>query len=112
LADEFGPNAQRAMVVFVGDSPNDELMIGFFILGGLSNRLACLLANHGMVCIGPDLKKAAWLAVEVEALAAQYWQALQIGEPHVLPDNEIARVIAKFKDYGQGGDTRKMPSCC
>ncbi|MBL8904937.1 MAG: class II aldolase/adducin family protein [Rhizobiales bacterium] len=83
-----------------------------YILGALSNRLACLLANHGMVCIGPDLKKAAWLAVEVEALAAQYWQALQIGEPHVLPDDEIARVIAKFKDYGQGGDTRKMPSCC
>ena len=82
-----------------------------YILDALNNRLACLLANHGMVCVGPDLKKAAWLAVEVEALAAQYWQACQIGEPHVLPDDEIARVIEKFKSYGQG-DSKKMPSCC
>ena len=82
-----------------------------YILDALKNRLACLLANHGMVCVGPDLKKAAWLAVEVEALAAQYWQACQIGEPHVLPDDEIARVIEKFKSYGQG-DSKKMPSCC
>jgi L-fuculose-phosphate aldolase len=83
-----------------------------FIVGALSDRLACLLANHGMVAVGPDLRKAAWLAVEVEALAAQYWHALQVGTPYVLPDDEIARVIEKFKSYGQGGDTRSLPSCC
>jgi hypothetical protein len=38
---------------------------------------------------------------------ALHWQAPQIGEPYVLPDDNIARVIAKFKNYGQGGDTRK-----
>ena len=81
------------------------------IVEALETRLACLLANHGMVAVGPDLKKAAWLAVEVEALAAQYWHALQIGVPHILPDDEIERVINKFKDYGQGSETR-MPSCC
>jgi L-fuculose-phosphate aldolase len=83
------------------------------IVGALEHRLACLLANHGMVAVGPDLKKAAWLAVEVEALAAQYWHACLIGEPHVLPDDEIARVIEKFRSYGQGdGDTRRVPTCC
>jgi L-fuculose-phosphate aldolase len=81
------------------------------IVGALETRLACLLANHGMVAIGPDLKKAAWLAVEIEALAAQYWHALQVGVPDILPDDEIQRVIEKFKDYGQGGGNR-MPSCC
>ncbi len=80
------------------------------IVAALDNRLACLLANHGMVCVGPDLKKAAWLAVEVETLAAQYWRALQVGEPHVLPDEEIARVLEKFSSYGQG-ETRHA-SCC
>lgn len=80
------------------------------ILSALQNRLACLLANHGMVCVGPNLKKAAWLAVEVETLAAQYWRALQIGEPHVLPDEEIARVLALFGTYGQG-ETKHL-SCC
>lgn len=82
-----------------------------YILGALENRHACLLANHGMVCVGPNLKKAAWLAVEIEALAAQYWRALQIGVPHVLPDDEIARVMEKFKSYGQTGEKR-TPSCC
>ena len=80
------------------------------IISALQNRLACLLANHGMVCVGPNLKKAAWLAVEVETLAAQYWRALQIGEPHILPDDEIARVMEKFSSYGQG-ETRHV-SCC
>lgn len=83
------------------------------ILDALADRQACLLANHGMVAIGTSLKKAAALAVEVETLAAQYWHALQVGVPFVLPDDEIARVIEKFKSYGQGGSTPdRLPSCC
>lgn len=80
------------------------------IIHALKDRLACLLANHGMVCVGPNLRKAAWLAVEVETLAAQYWRALQVGAPHVLPDDEIARVLEKFSSYGLN-DT-KHQSCC
>lgn len=82
-----------------------------YILAALATRHACLLANHGMVCVGPNLKKAAWLAVEIEALAAQYWRALQIGVPHILPDDEIQRVMEKFKSYGQGKEKR-VPTCC
>ena len=26
--------------------------------------------------------------------------ALQLGGPNILPDDEIARVVAKFKNYG------------
>jgi L-fuculose-phosphate aldolase len=81
------------------------------IIAALTNRHACLLANHGMVCVGPNLKKAAWLAVEIETLAAQYWRALQVGVPHILPDDEIGRVMEKFKSYGQGTEKR-APSCC
>lgn len=82
------------------------------ILAALTDRQACLLANHGMVAVGPTLKKAAALAVEVEALAAQYWHALQVGVPFILPDDEIARVIEKFKSYGQGQSPDRLPSCC
>lgn len=82
-----------------------------YIVGALENRLACLLANHGMVCIGPNLKRAAWLAVEVETLAAQYWRALQIGEPHILPEDEVRRVIEKFGSYGQT-EEKRLPGCC
>lgn len=82
-----------------------------YILDALKDRHACLLANHGMVCVGPNLKKTAWLAIEVEALAAQYWRALQVGVPHVLPDKEIAHVMERFKSYGQP-DEKRNPSCC
>ena len=76
----------------------------------LQDRNACLLANHGMIVIGPNLKKAMWLAVEVETLAAQYWRALQVGKPNILPKAEINRVIAKFKSYGQAKEP--APACC
>ena len=70
-------------------------------LQALENRTACLLANHGMVAIGRDLAKALALAVEVETLAAQYWRALQIGKPVILPDEEMQVVLEKFRGYGK-----------
>ncbi|MEX0696242.1 MAG: class II aldolase/adducin family protein [Dongiaceae bacterium] len=76
----------------------------------LEGRNACLLANHGMIAVGPNLKKAMWLAVEVETLAAQYWRALQIRKPNILLKAEIDRVIDKFKTYGQTKDPE--PVCC
>jgi L-fuculose-phosphate aldolase len=69
-------------------------------LAALERRLACLLANHGLIACGPNLNKALWLAAEVETLARQYIAALQVGETHILPDDEIARVVEKFKNYG------------
>jgi L-fuculose-phosphate aldolase len=69
-------------------------------IAALKDRMCCLLANHGMIATGTDLGKAMWLAVELETLCRQYAVALQIGDPVVLPDDEIARTIEKFKDYG------------
>ena len=71
------------------------------MLKALEDRTACLLANHGMICHAIDLKKAKWLAVEVETLARQYWHARQAGEPVILPDDEMARVLARFRTYGK-----------
>jgi L-fuculose-phosphate aldolase len=69
-------------------------------LRALDGRTTCLLANHGLIATGPSLAKAMWLAIEVEALAKQYVLTLQLGGPVCLPDDEIERVIEKFKDYG------------
>lgn len=66
----------------------------------LEGRTACLLANHGMIATGPTMAKAMWLAIEVETLAQQYFNTLLLGGPTILPDDEIARVLEKFKDYG------------
>jgi len=69
-------------------------------LKALEGRNGCLLANHGMIATGPDLAKAMWLAVELETLCRQYAVALQVGQPVVLPDAEIARTVELFRSYG------------
>lgn len=70
------------------------------MLEALEGRSACLLANHGMICFGPELKKALGLAVEVETLARQYWHASQAGEPVLLSEAEMNTVLERFKSYG------------
>lgn len=70
-------------------------------LAALKGRKACLLANHGMIAVGAGLRAALDLAVEVEALAEQYWRALQVGKPRLLPAAEMRRVVAKFATYGR-----------
>ena len=69
-------------------------------LAALVDRRACLLANHGMIALGESLARALDLAIEVEALAEQYAQALAIGEPVILSDVEMATVLEKFRTYG------------
>ena len=66
----------------------------------LDGRLACLLAHHGMIAIGPSLSKAMWLAVEVETLARQYHGCLQIGKPPLLSKAEIENVRTRMAGYG------------
>ncbi len=69
-------------------------------VAALDGRLGCLLANHGMIAIGPTLEKAMWLAVELETLAKHYYHSLLIGGPVLLDDAEIKRVKEKFAGYG------------
>ena len=73
-------------------------------IAALDGRLACLLGQHGQIALGKTLEGALWMASEVETLARLYVQALSIGEPPVLPDDEMERVIAQMKrmSYGLG----------
>lgn len=70
-------------------------------LEALEGRSACLLANHGMLLFGKDLKQALALGIELEELCGQYWRACQMGQPVLLSDEEMAVVLEKFKTYGQ-----------
>jgi L-fuculose-phosphate aldolase len=67
----------------------------------LAGRSACLLAHHGMIAVGASLDAALELAIEVETLAEMYWRALQVAEPALLSDAEMATVVEKFRTYGQ-----------
>lgn len=74
------------------------------VLAATRGRRACLMANHGLVAVGATPKQALELAVEVETLAQMYLAALSCGEPVVLDDAEMARVLEQFRDYGPARD--------
>jgi L-fuculose-phosphate aldolase len=96
IAAAGGPTVRCAPYATFG---TDELSDN--AIEALRDRQACLLANHGLIACGPTLRRALWLAGEVETLAKQYALSLQLGDPVILPDDEIARVIQKFKtSYG------------
>jgi L-fuculose-phosphate aldolase len=71
-------------------------------IAGLEGRRAVLLANHGVVAVGPSLAAAQAVAIEVENLALQYLALRAAGlEPNLLDEVELAKVIEKFTDYGR-----------
>ncbi|QAY96835.1 class II aldolase [Methylovirgula ligni] len=72
---------------------------------GLHERHGVLLGQHGMIVTGRDLGQAMWRAVELETLAKMYVIARAIGRPHILPDEEIAITVERFKSYGYQSDT-------
>jgi L-fuculose-phosphate aldolase len=71
-------------------------------IAALANRKACLLSQHGQIALGGTMKSALYLAVEVETLARMYVQALSLGEPPILTDEEIDRVMKQMRDIHYG----------
>lgn len=70
------------------------------VVHALEGRMACLMANHGMIATGANMEQAMWRAVEVETLARQYTLALQVGKPVMLTDVEVQQSLEKFGNYG------------
>ena len=64
---------------------------------------ACLLANHGAVCVGKDMEQAFRVCTVLEMTAQIYYMSLSVGKPVVLPDNLVA-YMRDFAEnhYGQG----------
>lgn len=71
------------------------------VLLAMTDRSACLMANHGMLVFGKNPKNALDLGVELESLCEQYWRACQLGTPSLLSAEEMAVVLEKFIAYGQ-----------
>jgi L-fuculose-phosphate aldolase len=71
------------------------------VAAALQQRLACLLANHGLVTAGRTLAQALKVMQEVDSLCQAYLLALAVGEPVVLGEAEMAAVIERFRSYGQ-----------
>ncbi len=71
------------------------------VMEALSERRACLLANHGVVAVGASIQAAYELTLAIEDLAHQYCVTLQCGEPVLLCASEMHEVLERFKTYGQ-----------
>jgi len=62
---------------------------------------AVLMGGHGVVTVGATLAKAFETAEIVEHVARVYCLAKSLGEPTILSDEEMDKVIEKFKGYGK-----------
>jgi L-fuculose-phosphate aldolase len=66
----------------------------------LKNRTGCLLGNHGTITVGATIEQAYARARYLEWLCDVWLRAKAVGEPRLLDDAEIARVVDKLKSYG------------
>lgn len=74
------------------------------IIAALSDRYACLMANHGQLAAGRDLRHALQLSQLVEELAKQYCITQQLGGPSLLDEKEMQVMLEKFKTYGKDNE--------
>ncbi len=70
------------------------------VLKAMEGRTVCLMANHGLVATGSTVTRALWVGQEIETVAKLYSLALQIGEPTLLTDTEVAQSLEKLSSYG------------
>ncbi len=71
------------------------------VIEAMQERKACLMANHGMIATGADLKKALAMAIEVEKLCEIYYRLLLLGGGNTLDNTEMDHILEKFQSYGQ-----------
>jgi L-fuculose-phosphate aldolase len=69
------------------------------VLHAIGSCNAVLMANHGMTAVGATLAAAFTVAEIVEYLARIYWQARILGEPMILPEEEMEKVMQKLRTY-------------
>lgn len=62
---------------------------------------ACLLQNHGVLTVGDDIPTAFETALMVEYCARIHYQAMSIGDPTIISDEEVEHLQQKFEGYGQ-----------
>jgi L-fuculose-phosphate aldolase len=67
-----------------------------------SGTCAVLLANHGAITFGTDLRAAADRTRLLESLAHTYYHARLAGDPVILTADEMAVVRDRFRSHGQG----------
>ena len=76
------------------------------VADAIEENNAVLMGSHGVVTVGPTLAKAFETAEIIEYVARVYYLAKGRGEPTILSDEEMNKVIEKFKGYGSTQRTK------
>ena len=92
-----GPNVRCGKYVSFG---TPELAEATF--EAMKDRNAALMANHGLIAGGKDIRNAFNIAEQIEGCAEVYVKARAIGTPVLLDDREMKKMVDIFNhSYGQ-----------
>jgi L-fuculose-phosphate aldolase len=86
IADLGGPVRVAQYATFGTDELADAVQ------EALAGRSAVILGSHGTLTIGDTLEEAYFRSVLLEWLSALYYRARLLGEPRLLPLDEVERV--------------------
>lgn len=70
-------------------------------LKAMEGRKAALLANHGLIVGAGDIENAFNIAIQIEYISKLYVIARSIGNPIILSEKEMEKMVKLFNNYGQ-----------
>lgn len=119
-ATSFAVNHEKIPVILIEMVPalNGDIPVAKFALPGtdavgtealkvLTNRNACLMANHGVLAIGEDLSQAHVRAVYVEDAARIYHMAKLNGRVYTMSEKNIQAMRDRLKKKNNGGKKKR-----
>lgn len=68
-------------------------------LEAIGNRNAVLLANHGLIALGPDVERSFSTAEHLEFVSEMFYLTKTLGEPKLLSKSQMDEVMKKFNTY-------------
>ncbi|MDD2294985.1 MAG: class II aldolase/adducin family protein [Eubacteriales bacterium] len=111
IQDEFEVNLTTLANATAGPVPvtpyssAGSIDMGIDTVKYIGDGLAVILAHHGVMTIGKNLKQALYAAVYLEEAAKCYLAARACGETKKMTPEQIEQSIEVFKYYGQGTPT-------
>lgn len=100
-------NAAAGHVKVTPYSSPGSVDLGMDTVEYLGDSLAVILAHHGVMTVGRNLKQALYAAVYLEEAAKCYLAARAVGPVKKMTPAQIKQSIDIFQYYGQGVD--KIP---
>ena len=83
-------------------APHSILVNGKLVVDNIGESPAILLQSHGVFTVGADATAAVKAAVMVEDVARTVHFARQLGDPFIIPDEDVRKLRKRYTEvYGQ-----------